>query len=380
MFTGHISFCAAQFPLVSEPYSGVTLKKIFYTDLPVQDERADFLASNKQGDPSSGEQNLAFVILSAGALTRSKPRTLSLRAVGLASVGLALLVLGVGVAIGHRVAGGDFSMSFVKKPDFEIHSEAVPVEPAEPPLAFDGNLLINRFGELSGRMSQLEAEARELANRVEEIKGVADADDAELQGGRVARTPPGSPAGGPLLSPRNRAESDSGARPEHIDGSLSWLEKEIERVAGLMEEVDREVLALNIAHMARPGREPVRGHKQTSAFGTRIDPFTKRRAFHSGVDFPAPTGTPIYASAGGRVIYAGWRRAYGNTVEVDHGDGLVTRYAHASKLLVKKGQVVMPGEQIAKVGSTGRSTGAHLHFEILRDGRFVNPKAYLAQF
>lgn len=335
------------------------------------------LASDGQKDLQSGEQNLAFVILSAGALTRSKPRTLSLRAVGFASIGLALLVLGAGVAIGHHMAGGALPTAFVAQPAPEAHVETVAVEPS---IDFDGSLLINRFGELSGRMSQLEAEARELASRVEEIKGVAETDDAELQGGRVARTPPGAPAGGPLLSPRNRVEGELDSHSEHIDGSLSWLEKEIERVAGLMEEVDREVLALNIAHMARPGREPVRGHAQTSAFGTRIDPFTKRRAFHSGVDFPAPTGTPIYASAGGRIIYAGWRRAYGNTVEIDHGDGLVTRYAHASKVLVKKGQVVMPGEKIAKVGSTGRSTGAHLHFEILRDGRFVNPKAYLAQF
>jgi murein DD-endopeptidase MepM/ murein hydrolase activator NlpD len=161
---------------------------------------------------------------------------------------------------------------------------------------------------------------------------------------------------------------------------LSKVEGGLERLSALMHELDQAVVSLNLAHMARPGREPVRDRPVVSSFGNRLDPFTRKRAFHSGIDYPAPTGTPIYASAGGRVIFAGYRPQYGRTVEIDHGGGLVTRYAHASAILVKVGQVVMPEQQIARVGSTGRSTGPHLHFEILRGGRFVDPKVYIAQF
>jgi murein DD-endopeptidase MepM/ murein hydrolase activator NlpD len=100
-------------------------------------------------------------------------------------------------------------------------------------------------------------------------------------------------------------------------------------------------------------------------------------ARHSGLDIPAPHGSPILASGGGRVVSAGYRGAYGQAVVIDHGDGLVTLYGHASKLLVRPGDVVMPQQKIALVGSTGRSTGPHLHFEVIRDGKRVEPRQYL---
>ena len=109
------------------------------------------------------------------------------------------------------------------------------------------------------------------------------------------------------------------------------------------------------------------------------DPFNKRRAFHSGLDFPAPSGTPIRASAGGVVVYSGFRSDYGRQVEIDHGNGLVTRYSHARRLHVKVGDVVTPGQLIADVGSSGRSTGPHLHFEVLKNGRYVDPEDFLRE-
>ncbi len=323
---------------------------------------------------------MAFVILSAGALTRSKPRTLSMRAVvGIASL-VTLLVLAAGIAVGYGV-GREGPALFAS-----AKSKVQPLVGADltNDTTTDNRLLIDRFGELSGRMMQLEAEAMDLAFRVGLIKQAGDRTDVEEpKAGRVAKTPPGSPAGGPLLNsdasdPLPLAPNES--HSIELDDGLEQIESSIERITDLIAELDRTVVALNLQNMARPGREPVRGRAVVSSFGNRIDPFTRKRAFHSGIDYPAPTGTPIHASAGGRIIFAGYRRQYGNTVEVDHGGGLVTRYAHASKVLVKVGQVVMPGELIAKVGSTGRSTGPHLHFEILRDGRFVDPKVYLAQF
>lgn len=116
----------------------------------------------------------------------------------------------------------------------------------------------------------------------------------------------------------------------------------------------------------------------SSGFGRRADPITRRIAMHSGLDFAAPRGTPIYAVGAGVVTYAGRRGAYGNMVEITHGNGYKTRYAHAQELMVKKGDLVKKGEQIATVGSTGRSTGPHLHLEVYRNDRAIDPARFLA--
>lgn len=122
---------------------------------------------------------------------------------------------------------------------------------------------------------------------------------------------------------------------------------------------------------------PVTDGWYSSNFGWRIDPFTGKSAMHEGVDFMVPAGTSIKASAPGVVVFAGYHPEYGNMVEIDHGNDIVTRYAHASKLLTKVGAVVRRGEEIARVGSTGRSTGNHLHFEVRYKGLAQNPVRFL---
>jgi murein DD-endopeptidase MepM/ murein hydrolase activator NlpD len=122
---------------------------------------------------------------------------------------------------------------------------------------------------------------------------------------------------------------------------------------------------------------PVTTKWYSSGFGVRIDPFTGRSVFHEGVDFTAAMGTPIVAAAGGVVVYSGFHSEYGNMIDVDHGNDLVSRYAHASKRMVKVGQVVVRGQKIAEVGSTGRSTGPHLHFEVRHKGLPQNPSRFL---
>ena len=129
--------------------------------------------------------------------------------------------------------------------------------------------------------------------------------------------------------------------------------------------------------MMVPTQEPVLGGNLGSAFGWRIDPMSGRSALHTGLDFAADTGTPIHAAAGGVVVTQELHPGYGNLVEVDHGNDLVTRYAHASKVMVKKGDLVRRGQVIAEVGSTGRSTGPHLHFEVLVQGVYQDPKKFL---
>lgn len=368
---------------------------------------------------------MAFVILSAGTVTRSKTRILSVSAfVGIVLASM-VLVLACGLALGYSLGrdgappwsglyGGstdavapaqDALGGAVVTPHQHEQHAAAPAHiaaavatgdaasadrQADEPAAPGNRHLIDRFGELSGRMVQLEAEAMALAERIGAIKEFETrvrSDELEASPkGRVAKTPPGAPAGGPLLRPQASGDDvyvlPRGGLPEsdEADDVLAHLDGEMHRLGRALDEIDRIATAYNLAHMSFPGRQPVQGISITSGFGNRADPFTKRRAFHSGVDFPAPKGTPIYASAGGRVIFSGRRTHYGYTVEIDHGGGLATRYAHASKLLVKRGDVVMPGDKIALIGSSGRSTGPHLHFEILKDGRFVDPSIYLARF
>jgi len=330
---------------------------------------------------------MAFVILSAGTLTQSKVRTISARAVlGVAAVAV-LLALGSGFALGYGFGPSQENRSGT--------AESASVDPAQP----EGRLLIDRFGELSGRMVQLEVEAAGLAARIGVIKDfesrVKESSAAEMKSGRVAKTPPAGSAGGPLLNPSSAFAPrvpdpvSSLARPPRrvemgepglLFDELARMEQDIERVREAFAQIDNLATSFNLVQMAFPGRPPVSDVEIASTFGNRVDPFRNRPAFHSGVDYPAPKGTPITASGGGRVIFAGYRTEYGNTLEIDHGAGLVTRYAHASKLYAIPGQIVVPGQKIAEVGSTGRSTGAHLHFEVIKDGLVVDPAYYLARF
>lgn len=329
---------------------------------------------------------MAFVILSAGTLTQSKVRTISARAF-LAGAGLAVLAaLGAGFALGY---------GFKSPANFATGSSEGGGDPSANP---EARLLIDRFGELKGRMVQLEAEAKGLANRIGLLKDfesrLNDSAEAESKSGRVAKTPPAS-SGGPLLdatsafAPRIadpvktlmrlpfRSDADDAGK---LSDELERMEHDIERVSETFAHLDNVATSFSLAQMAFPGRAPVPDVEVNSNYGNRVDPFRNRLAFHSGVDYPAPRGTTIVASGGGRVVYAGYRVEYGKTVEIDHGAGLVTRYAHASRVLVAPGQIVMPGQKIAEVGSSGRSTGSHLHFEVIKDGLVVDPASYLARF
>ena len=129
--------------------------------------------------------------------------------------------------------------------------------------------------------------------------------------------------------------------------------------------------------MSVPSMKPVANLEFTSLYGVRSDPFRGTAAMHAGVDIPGPVGTPIYATADGVVGRSGWVGGYGNLVELEHGKGLQTRYGHMSKLMVAPGTRVARGQVIGLMGSTGRSTGSHLHYEVRMDGSAVNPVPYM---
>jgi murein DD-endopeptidase MepM/ murein hydrolase activator NlpD len=165
--------------------------------------------------------------------------------------------------------------------------------------------------------------------------------------------------GGPLLPLVTSADGSLDPRFERLGLSL-------ERMSAFASGVQRlpQVLPASLDYIS-------------SGFGYRADPFTHSGAFHPGLDFRGPWGAPIYAAARGRVSFAGQRSGYGNCVEVDHGNGLITRYAHMSAFRARVGQAVSGGDVIGAIGSTGRSTGPHLHFEVRINDRPVNPRPFL---
>ena len=183
-----------------------------------------------------------------------------------------------------------------------------------------------------------------------------------------------------------RPPGQGGAISSLPQGEFSLDElKERLRVVSLRVEDRADQLAILEAMISQesqkktrlPTAPPVSAPWRSSDFGWRIDPFTGRKAFHEGVDFTAEVGMPVKAAAGGVVVYSDYHPEYGNMIEIDHGNGLVSRYAHASLRLVKAGDIVLKGQEIAKVGSTGRSTGPHLHFEVRFKGAAQNPARFL---
>jgi len=154
------------------------------------------------------------------------------------------------------------------------------------------------------------------------------------------------------------------------DGSIDPRFERLGLSLARMEALDRSLAGI-------PQYRPAKVEMLTSSFGFRRDPFTGASAMHSGLDFRGPIGAPIYAAAKGRVSYVGQKSGYGNVVEVSHGNGMITRYAHMSRFASKVGQEVAAGDVIGAIGSTGRSTGPHLHFEVRVNDRAVNPRPFL---
>ncbi|WP_407875413.1 peptidoglycan DD-metalloendopeptidase family protein [Qipengyuania nanhaisediminis] len=176
---------------------------------------------------------------------------------------------------------------------------------------------------------------------------------------RAARADAEAAMGGPLEILATSSDGSLDPRFERLGLSLarmSALERALEGVPQVVPAADQRI---------------------TSSYGYRRDPFTRRGAMHSGIDFKGATGSPILAAARGRVAFAGRRGGYGKVVEIDHGNGLMTRYAHLSRIDVRPGQNIDAGATLGGLGSTGRSTGPHLHFEVRVNGRAVNPRPFL---
>jgi murein DD-endopeptidase MepM/ murein hydrolase activator NlpD len=172
-------------------------------------------------------------------------------------------------------------------------------------------------------------------------------------------------------------EDEKSLSYQEINAIMSDVEAQIERRADTLSIIDNDFQRSRVKFLSLANESPLTNTHIVSNFGMRIDPFTGRRSTHEGIDFIAPTGTPILAAAAGVVTQAKWNSDYGNMIEIEHNNKTTTRYAHASELLVKQGEIVRLGQKIALVGSTGRSTGPHLHFEVRVDGVPHDPSKFL---
>ena len=220
-----------------------------------------------------------------------------------------------------------------------------------------------KLGEMQAQLMRLDA----LGERVQGLSGVKpqEFNFKELPGRGGAEPTDTSRLAPPPLS------------ISQFQHALDALASDVEHRFDYMSAVETTLMFDKIHAKMLPTIQPVNVTYNASGFGWRLDPFTGRSTFHEGIDFPAAIGTPIIAAAGGVVIAAEFHHQFGNMLEIDHGNDIVTRYAHASKLLVKVGDIVQRGQHVADIGSTGRSTGAHLHFEVLVKGTQQDPHKFL---
>ncbi len=228
--------------------------------------------------------------------------------------------------------------------------------------------MAQKVGEMQAKLIKLEA----MSERVSALTGVkADEGRGAAPVKPVAPAAPARGGQGGLYVPSGTVSF------EQLDALVDALDDTADDSADRFTLVESRLFENRLASLMIPNSRPVDG-PVGSGFGFRADPFTGRSALHTGLDFPAAPGTPILAAAGGVVRSAEFHPQYGHVLEIDHRNGLTTRYAHTSAFLVTPGDLVRRGQHVADVGNTGRSTGAHLHFEVLVDGVQQDPAKFLA--
>ncbi len=222
------------------------------------------------------------------------------------------------------------------------------------------NAMAVKLGEMQAQLTRLDA----LGERLSSLAGFRP------QEFRFSEAPGLGGAAPTLMPPQNLSLAE-------FSDKLSAVSRNVETRNDMMGVIEAQLFEQAVKKRMLPTMMPVKAPYNASAFGRRVDPFTGQWAMHEGIDFLAEAGSPIAAAAAGVVVFAGFHPQYGYVVDIDHGNDLVTRYAHQSKLSVKEGDVVQRGHKLGEVGSTGRSTGPHLHFEVRYRGAAQNPSKFL---
>ena len=304
--------------------------------------------------------NIIFVGRRPGSV-----RQLDLRhpAVIVGALALVLLIVGsafsVGLSLGRQ--GGSHSLDQLGSWSAELLAQRQQLEQTKRTLQEKVNAIAIRVGQMNASVIRLDALGKRLTQMANLDNGEFDFDAPPPQGGSEGATD-GQPAQIPSLS----------SMIDSLQTQLSSREQQL----GVLENL---ILTRELNKQVYPEGRPVGQGWISSYFGQRPDPFSGYTAFHRGVDFAAAEGTQVKAVGAGLVTWAGDRSGYGEMVEINHGNGLFTRYGHNEKLLVKAGDMVLKGQPIALMGSTGRSTGTHVHFEVLKNGAQVDPLRYIGE-
>src|SRR5687767_15763479 len=222
------------------------------------------------------------------------------------------------------------------------------------------NSMAMKLGEMQAHLTRMDA----LGERLSALAGI------KPQEFRAAEAPGMGGTAPTMLPPQNLSLGE-------FSEKLLVLARQVESRNDMLGVLEAQLFEQAVKKKMIPTMMPVRAPYNASAFGRRIDPFNGQWAMHDGIDFIAEYGSPIVAAAAGVVVFSGFHPQYGYMVDIDHGNDLVTRYAHCSKLLVREGDLVQRGRKIGEVGSTGRSTGPHLHFEVRFRGAAQNPAKFL---
>ncbi len=302
------------------------------------------------------------VIIMHSRLTQAKSVTLSSK--HLISFLLAFFFVSVLCAVAlmsltARLAANDSKLAKALMPESLMPSGAGTVTTNDKYLKENLAAMAAKLGEMQAQLIRLDA----LGERVQGLAGVKP---EEFN----FKEPPGR---GGIEVPLNKPDLSL----SDFQQSLDVMARDLGYRSDYLNVVESKLMNFKLQAKLLPTVVPVNVGYNASTFGRRIDPFSGRTAFHEGLDFSAPTGTPIVAAAGGVVVAAEYHPEFGNMLEIDHGGDMMTRYAHASRLYAKVGDIVKRGQRIADIGSTGRSTGAHLHFEVRIKGIPQNPHKFL---
>ena len=276
--------------------------------------------------------------------------------------GFLLGLLGLGAGAGYAMRGADgAALAEIDELRLQLQDQQGDLDSARGESQRELNAM-------SVKLAELQAQANRLNALGERLTRIGRLDDGEFD---FSEPPPvGGPASRDETVAVPAASTELQQTMDDLGARLTQQSRQLELLESLLldRDLDQDLMPTGL---------PVRSGYASSVYGHRADPFTGGGDFHSGVDFAGPRGSDILAVADGVVSFAGHRSGYGNIVDVDHGNGYMTRYGHNSQNLVKPGQRVRVGQVIAKMGSTGRSTGTHVHFEVWKDDRAVNPRQYL---
>lgn len=302
--------------------------------------------------------NIVFFTKQKGriaCLQMSRPRC--------AMAGFAMLALPVALVFGGYLMGNQTSIEVSDPVAMQMRAELASQQEAvaEARLQAERNInaLSQQLGRMQARVIRLDALGRRLTEIAKLDKGEFDFDAIPAQGG-----------------PEVSAQLHTTEVPDFIK-QLDALSRQLDDRSQQLSVLETMLMSQNLQEQAQPAGRPIKKGWISSYYGMRNDPFTGKREHHAGIDFAGKHGAEVVAVGAGVVTWASERYGYGNLVEVTHGNGYATRYGHNHKILVKVGDKVEKGDTLALMGSTGRSTGPHVHFEVLKNGRSVNPSDYI---